>query len=175
MGAQTGSDLEKTLADQGESIATLSEEIQALKVGIVALDKQVGDATAQRQAEAAEHKDLIQGNTAAKGLILFAKNRLNKFYNPALYKPAPKRRLSEDDQIYENQGGDIPIAAAAYTKKAGGSNGVIAMMDLLVQDLDKEMQVAATEETNAQKEYEQLISDAAEKRRQDSKSLTDKE
>merc|ERR1712194_330390 len=48
--AQTGSDLEKTLADQGESIATLSEEIQALKVGIVALDKQVGDATAQRQA-----------------------------------------------------------------------------------------------------------------------------
>merc|ERR1712194_663645 len=138
------------------------------------------------------------------GLILFAKNRLNKFYNPALYKPAPKRQLSEDDQIYVNQGGDIPTAAAggiantgisafvqiamhkdapppppataaAYTKKAGGSNGVIAMMDLLVQDLDKEMQVAATEETNAQKEYEQLISDAAEKRRQDSKSLTDKE
>jgi len=201
---QTGSDLEKTIADQGESIATLSEEIQALKAGIVALDQQVAEATAQRKSEAAEHKDLMQGNTAAKELILFAKNRLNKFYNPASYKPAPKRQLSEDDQIYENQGGDIPTAAAggiantgisafvqiamhkdapppppataaAYTKKAGGSNGVIAMMDLLVQDLDKEMQVAETDETNSQKEYEQLISDAAEKRRQDSKSLTDKE
>merc|ERR1712194_922358 len=186
---QTGSDLEKTIADQGESIATLSEEIQALKAGIVALDQQVAQATAQRKSEAAEHKDLMQGNTAAKELILFAKNRLNKFYNPALYKPAPKRQLSEDDQMYENQGGDIPTAApggiantgisafvqiamlkdapppppataATYTKKAGGSNGVIAMMDLLVQDLDKEMQVAETDET---------------KRRQDSKSLTDKE
>merc|ERR1711935_1263174 len=107
------------------------------------------------------------GNTAAKALILFAKNRLNQFYNPAMYKPPPKRELSEDDQIYVNQGGDIPTAApggiantgiaafvqisahkdapppppataAASTKKAEGSNGVIAMMDLLVQDLDKE-------------------------------------
>merc|ERR1711935_42448 len=106
------------------------------------------------------------GNTAAKALILFAKNRLNQFYNPALYKPAPKRELSEDDQIYVNQGGDIPTAApggiantgiaafvqisahkdapppppataAAYTKKAGEGNGVIAMMDLLVQTWTK--------------------------------------
>merc|ERR1712194_920390 len=91
---------------QGESIATLSEEIQALKAGIVALDQQVAQATAQRKSEAAEHKDLMQGNTAAKALILFAKNRLNQFYNPA-----PKRQLSEDDQIYVNQGGDIPTAA----------------------------------------------------------------
>merc|ERR1712194_615347 len=64
---------------------------------------------------------------------------------------------------------------AAYTKKAGEGNGVIAMMDLLVQDLDKEMQTAETDEKSSQKEYEQLISDAADKRRQDSKSLTDKE
>merc|ERR1719343_810022 len=123
----------------------------------------------------------------AKELILFAKNRLNKFYNPKLYKPPPKRELSEGDQIYVNEGGDIPTeapggiantgvgafvqvsmrkeapppppaTAAAYTKKAEESNGVIAMMDLLVQDLDKELQVAGVE-----------------KRRQDSKSLTDKE
>jgi len=169
----------------------------------VALDKQVEEATAQRKAESAEYKDLMKSDTAAKELILFAKNRLNKFYNPALYKPPPKRELSEGDQIYENSGGDIPTAApggiantgigfvqvsmhkeapppppataAAYTKKAEESNGVIAMMDLLVQDLDKEMQVAEADEKNAQKEYEQLISDSAEKRRQDSKSVTDKE
>jgi len=49
------------------------------------------------------------------------------------------------------------------------------MLDLLVQDLDKETQVAETDEKNAQKEYEQLISDSADKRRLDSKSLTDKE
>merc|ERR1712194_331439 len=118
--------------------------------GIVALDKQVEQATVQRQSESAEYKDLMQSDTAAKELISFAKNRLNKFYNPAMYKPPPKRELSEDDQLYVNQGGDIPTAApggiantgisafvqiamlkdapppppataAAYTKKAGGS------------------------------------------------------
>jgi len=201
---QSVSDLEKTIADSQEAIATFTEEIAALKAGIAALDKQVEDATAQRKAESAEHKDFMQGNTAAKELILFAKNRLNKFYNPKLYKPPPKRELSEGDQIYVNQGGDIPIAApggiantgisafvqvsshreapppppataAAYKKKGEESSGVIAMMDLLVQDLDKEMTTAETDEKNSQAEYEQTIADAAEKRRQDSQSLTDKE
>jgi hypothetical protein len=164
----------------------------------------VSEATEQRKAETAEYKDLMSSNTAAKELILFAKNRMNKFYNPKLYKPAPKRELSEGDQIYVNEGGDIPTeapggiantgiaafvqvslskdapppppaTAAAYTKKSGESNGVIAMMDLLVKDLDEEMTVAETEEKNSQAEYEQTIADAADKRRQDSKSLTDKE
>merc|ERR1712008_616682 len=154
--------------------------------------------------EEAEHKDLMQGNTAAKELILFAKNRVNKFYNPKLYKAPPKRQLSEGDQIYENSGGDIPeeapggiantgisafvqvsmrkdapppppATAAAYKKKSGDSNSVIAMMDLLVKDLDEEMIVSTTEETNAQAAYEKTIADSSDKRRQDSKSLTDKE
>merc|ERR1719469_1727254 len=201
---RTISDLDTVIAESGESIATFGEEIKALKESIAALDAQVSSATEQRKAESVEFKDLMKGNTAAKEVILFAKNRLNKFYNPALYKPAPKRELSEGDQIYVNNGGDIPTAApggisntgitalvqlsrrrdapapppataAAYTKKSGGSGGVIAMLDLLVKDLDEEMTIAETEEKNAQAEYEQTIADAADKRRQDSKSLTDKE
>merc|ERR1712238_185695 len=197
------SDSNTVIEESKEGIVTLAEEAKALKAGIVALDKQVSDATEQRKAEEAEHKELMQSNTAAKELILFAKNRLNKFYNPKLYKPAPKRQLSEGDQIYENSGGDIPTeapggiantgigfvqvsmrkdapppppaTAAAYTKKSGSSNSVIAMMDLLVKDLDEEMTVSETEETNSQAEYESTIAEAADKRRQDSKSITDKE
>merc|ERR1712153_223216 len=60
-------------------------------------------------------------------------------------------------------------------KKSGESTGVIAMMDLLVKDLDQEMTESATEEKNGQAAYESTIGDAADKRRQDSKSLTDKE
>merc|ERR1712194_994076 len=188
------SDLSTVIEESQEGISTFAEEIQALKKSIVALDKQVAEATSQRKDESSEHKDLMKSNTAAKELMLFAKNRLNQFYNPSLYKPAPKRELSEGDQIYENNGGDIPTAAAggignsgisafvqlnrkdapapppetaaAYMKKSGESTGVIAMMDLLVKDLDQEMTESATEEKNGH---------AADKRRQDSKSLTDKE
>merc|ERR1719157_438573 len=49
------------------------------------------------------------------------------------------------------------------------------MIDLLVKDLDAENQVSTVEEKNGKEEYEQTIADSADKRRQDSKSLTDKE
>merc|ERR1719456_451561 len=49
------------------------------------------------------------------------------------------------------------------------------MIDLLIKDLDKEMTEAETEEKNSQADYEQSMKDSAEKRAQDSKSLTDKE
>jgi hypothetical protein len=196
------SDTETVIEESKESVATLTDEIKALKASIVALDKAVAGATEQRKAENVEYKDLMTSNTAAKELILFAKNRLLKFYNPAMHKAAPERELSEGDRIYVNEGGDIPTeapggiantgiaalvqlsqrvvpapppaTAAAYTKKSGESGGVMAMMDLLVADLEKEMTIAETEEKNAKAEYESTMADSADKRRQDSKTLTDK-
>ncbi|CAK0815471.1 unnamed protein product, partial [Prorocentrum cordatum] len=62
----------------------------------------------------------------------------------------------------------------AYAKKSEEHGGVIAMMDLLIADLDKEMTMMATEEKEAQKEYEEFIADAGEKRAADSKSAEQK-
>ena len=49
------------------------------------------------------------------------------------------------------------------------------MLDMLVQDLDKEMQEMDVEEKDAQKEYETMMSDSAEKRTIDTKSISEKE
>ena len=49
------------------------------------LDKSVAVATKQRKDEHAQYPDLMAPNTAAKELILFAKNRMQKFYNPKLF------------------------------------------------------------------------------------------
>ena len=43
-----------------------------------------------------------------------------------------------------------PEAFGAYAKRSQESNGVIAMLDMLVADLDKEITEAETEEKNAQ-------------------------
>merc|ERR1719482_1068330 len=67
-----------------------------------------------------------------------------------------------------------PQAAAAYKKKGEESGGVLALMDALVADLDKEMQTAEVDEKNAQEEYEEFMSDSAEKRAMDSRAITDK-
>merc|ERR1719456_281525 len=143
----------------------------------------------------------MASDSAAKDILGFAKNRLNKFYNPKLYKPPPKRELSEEERITVNMGGTLaptaapggiagtgisaaqvnvappppPEANLAYKKSGESSNGVIAMIDLLVADLDKEMQTLTVEEKDAQADYEKFIADSADKRALDSKAITDKE
>merc|ERR1719379_2688222 len=62
------------------------------------------------------------------------------------------------------------------TKKKGEeSTGVLAMIDLLKRDLDKEMTEAETVEKDSQKDYEQMMDDAAKKRAEDVKTITEKE
>merc|ERR1719181_2253257 len=68
-----------------------------------------------------------------------------------------------------------PETFGAYSKKSEESNGVIAMMDSLVADLDKEMQEAEFEEKDAQGDYEKFTKDASEKRIADSKAVADKD
>mmetsp|Transcript_67828 Transcript_67828/g.130961 ORF Transcript_67828/g.130961 Transcript_67828/m.130961 type:complete len:687 (-) Transcript_67828:86-2146(-) len=160
------------------SIATLTEEIAALQAGIKALDKAVTEATAIRKEENADFKELMQSDTAAKEILGMAKNRLNKFYNPKLYKPPPVEEPTFV-QISAHASKRVappppPETFGPYTKKTEANNGVIAMVDLLVKDLDKEMQEAEVMETDAQKEYEEMMAESATKRVADSKSMTDK-
>merc|ERR1711957_246491 len=108
------SDLETAIADSSEGISALKDEIAALEAGIKALDKSVAEATEQRKEENAAFKELMASDSAAKEVLAFARNRLNKFYNPKLYKAPPKRELSEEDRITVNMGGTLaPTAAPA--------------------------------------------------------------
>merc|ERR1712232_286590 len=52
-----------------------------------------------------------------------------------------------------------PETFDAYNKKSEESNGVIAMVDMLVKDLDKEMTEAETSEKDAQQDYEPMMQD----------------
>merc|ERR1719220_3002937 len=111
--------LEKDIAKAKELIATLTDEIAALTAGIVALDKSVAEATENRKEENEEFKALMAADTAAKELLAFAKNRLNKFYNPDLYVAPPNRELSAGDRIYENMGGELTTAAPGGIANTG--------------------------------------------------------
>jgi len=166
-------DLEGAIAESEEGIVTTKEQIDALEDGIRALDKSVAEATEQRKEENEDYTALMAGDAAAKELIGFAKNRLNKFYNPKLYKP-PAALVS-----IKAHGGVAPppppAAVEAYSKKGEESNGIIAMMDSLTKDLDKEMTEAEVTEKDAQGDYETFMQDSATKRAEDSKTLTDKQ
>merc|ERR1719487_1406584 len=115
----------------------------------------------------------MAADAAAKELIGFAKNRLNKFYNPKLYKPPPA--LVSISAHGRDAPPPPPEAVEAYSKKSEESNGIIAMMDSLTKDLDKEMTEAEVTEKDAQGDYETFMQDSATKRAEDSKTLTDKQ
>jgi len=126
--------LEKAISKEKEAIAMLTDEIKALEEGIVALDKSVAEATEQRKEENAEFTELMANDAAAKELLGFAKNRLNKFYNPKLYKAPPKRVLSAEDSIVVNMGGTLAPTAAP-----GGiaGTGIAALAEVSVHDAAK--------------------------------------
>merc|ERR1719199_134721 len=83
-------DLAAAIDSQRDAIETTAGEIADLKKGLEELDKDVAEATEQRKDEHEEYVDETASNQAAVELLGMAKNRLNKFYNPTLYKaPEP--------------------------------------------------------------------------------------
>jgi len=164
----TVSDLGKQIAVHKERIATLVEEIKALGEGVNALDRQVAEATSERKEEHEENVQTLASDNAAKKLIGLATNRLNQFYNPKLSKPTFAQRSSVAPP-------PPPETFDAYSKKGQESTGVIAMLDMMVADLDKEITEIETEEKENQAEYEKIVADSAEKRASDAKSIADKE
>jgi len=206
--------MEKTMNSIGKTeagIAQAKEDIATITAAIKALDESVAEATEQRKDENEEYKSLVASDTAAKELLKIAKNRLNKFYNPSLYKPPAKTELSAESRIVENMGNPDGIVTTtqpggiantgvtvfaqvgmhrqagnvapppppetwdAYSKKGEESTGVIAMIDLLIKDLDMELTEAETQEKESQKDYESMMAESAKKRAEDSKILADKE
>merc|ERR1719203_133020 len=83
-------------------------------------------------------------------------------------------QASVHDQEQKETPPPPPETWGAYSKKSEESTGAIAMLDLLVKGLDKEMTEAKQEEKDAQADYETMIKDSADKRTEDSKSLSDK-
>merc|ERR1740138_788950 len=160
--------LETTIEEGKEAVSGLKDAIAALEQGIKDLDTAVAEATATRKEESKEYNETKAGNSAAVQLLEVAKNQLNKFYNPKLYKAPPKRELTEEERLYVASGGVLttpapggiagtgisfaqtsmssrappppppPETAEAFKKK--DSSGPIALIDSLKNDLEKDTQ-----------------------------------
>jgi len=115
-----------------EALTAMTQAIAELTTGINDLDKAVEEATNTRKDESAEYQKIKAQNSAAIALLEVAKNQLNKFYNPKLYKAPERRELSEEERIYVNSGGldprDAEEAEANGNSIAG--TGVTAFLQL---------------------------------------------
>merc|ERR1719420_1199147 len=67
-----------------------------------------------------------------------------------------------------------PETWGAYSKKEGKSNGVLALMDMLLKELKDDSTAAKHDEETAQKDYETLMSDSQASRADKAESITSK-
>mmetsp|Transcript_58846 Transcript_58846/g.126661 ORF Transcript_58846/g.126661 Transcript_58846/m.126661 type:complete len:665 (-) Transcript_58846:95-2089(-) len=157
------------IADDEDAIQTYKAQVADLNQSIKELDKAVAAATEQRKAEHQAYVDESAQNQAALELLEFAKNRLNKFYNPEQYKEPEPEQLSEEERVEQA----YSFVQTSHSKE--NSNGVIHLLDMLRNDLKLEMNENKMEEEQGQKAYEKLSSDATAKRSAATESLADKE
>jgi len=109
------------MAEQAEKIKAAKDNIAAQKAQIAELNQAVADAGAQRQNEHKEFTKQNQLNAAAVQLIGKAKNRLQKFYNPKLYKKGFECQLEGAAQDFneEEKAKICEEQRLAYNKKNG--------------------------------------------------------
>jgi len=194
--AQVESSIEE-LTDYAES---LTEDLAALKEDIASLDKDVASATEDRKAEHAEYVEELSLTETAIQLIAKAKNRLQKFYNPTVYKAPPKVEKSMEEKIIAGGSSaltqaemkfdmpdelaflqahvkqpEAPATYGEYKPKGGKSGGVMALMDMISGELVSSKSTISFEEKTAQKAYLEFMSESQVTRSQTLKTLTEKE
>merc|ERR1719235_1548354 len=120
--------LKASLEDMDATVETLSSEVKTLQDEIVALDKAVAEATTQRKSEHEAFLTSQSENQACTQLIEKAKNVLNKFYRPNLYKAPPKRELTQEEKILAASGRADLIPTDAPQMIAGTTQAVYAQV-----------------------------------------------
>merc|ERR1719238_2707623 len=185
------SSLGSTIEEMTDAIADATSTIADLTDSIKALDKDVAVATENRKEEHAEYLETLKLTETAIELLGKAKNRLNKFYNPSVYKAPPKTEMSMEDKILaagtsaltqsettfdsDDDAGFIQIKAHVHVAppeapeaKFGGKNkksgGVIGLMDMMIGDLKMSLGEIKFGEKTAQTDYTDLMSASQEKR-----------
>merc|ERR1719352_1963948 len=111
--------LAASIEEMSATVATLKSEIETLTAEIKALDKAVAEATEQRKTDHAAFLQASAESQAAVQLIEAAKNKLNKFYNPTMYKAPERRELTEEERIAVANGAVDPRDAEEATAAPG--------------------------------------------------------
>merc|ERR1719240_2089047 len=184
--------IEASIAEATDAVSALTDEIATLEQDIKDLDKAVAQATEQRKEEHADFNEMMQLNEAAMQLIEKAKNRLQKFYNPTMYKAPPKTENTMEEKIIEagtfvqirahvkdEEDSDVAPPVAPETpsgpyQKSEKSAGVIGLMDMMVKEIETDMKDSAYEEKTSQSDYAKLMEESEATRAANSKGIVTK-
>merc|ERR1719191_639463 len=135
-------DLETKIADLNALTEQLNEQIADLKQQIADMHLEMKNAGENREKESANFQVTVADQKATQKILKKALDRLKEVYSASfLQRQTP------------------PVTAKAYSKNAGGS-GVVAMVEVIIDDSLKVEADALKSENDAQAAYEEFISDS---------------
>merc|ERR1719174_45155 len=112
----------------------------------------MAEALATRNSENKAFKQALKDDAAAVGLISQAIEVLSGYYNFIQWTKQPEYK-SNPDTPPETFEGD-------YEGRKSEGGGIIAILSMIKEDIEKEMKVASEEEAEALKDYQELYADS---------------
>jgi len=173
--------LEASIEELGEVIEAQTAIIEKNTADVAAAKESMAEATKQREEDNASFVEAVDLNKQAVELIQKAKNKLNSYYNPQLVPKEKAPELSPEEELEAGaravliqkhsfaqteeeklpEGQPETWAAGERKNKGQKSSSVLALMDMLAGDINKDTTALEKDEALAQAEYEKLSQDLA--------------
>lgn len=170
--------LSASIEELTEVISSQATIIEKSTADIVASKEAMAEATKQREEDNAAFVEAVDLNKQAVELIQKAKNKLNSFYNPQLVPKEKAPELSPEEELEAGARsvliqkhsfaqeeklpeGQPEIFSGERKNKGAKGASVLALMDMLAGDINKDTTALEKDEALAQAEYEKLSQDLA--------------
>merc|ERR550537_1185666 len=137
----------------GNTEKELKNEIDGLKKEIKATEKDMAELLKFRNKEEAEFKQALKDDMDAADLLRQAIAALSSFYKrnkmdvPQLIQKAPEYAKDAD------KAPDAGFADSNYGERKSESGGIIAILEMLVEDTEKEIAEGRSDNSDAQDKY----------------------
>jgi len=132
------------------SIALLGEQITELTQAVAEIDAAVAKATTIRDAEKAKNTETIADAQEAQEAVAQALTVLTEFYEKAAQATALVQQQPEAPEIFDEP----------YKGMQASGGGVIGMLEVIQSDFARLEAETKAAETQAQKEYDQFMTDS---------------
>lgn len=152
--------LNAEIEDAAAVIDAQATAIEKATKDIAAAKEAMAEASKQRTTENAEFIEAVELNKEAVELIMKAKDKLNAYYNPDLVREVPAEEAAKEEFVQLPEGAP-EIFSGKRENKGQKSGGVLALMDTLANDLNKDTAAMEHAEQTAQRDYEKLSQDLA--------------
>jgi len=146
------SDLETKIEDLSLILEKTGDEVAAAKAEIQDTQVEMKKASENREKQNHDFQTTVTDQRATQELLKKALKKLE-----AVYKAAALTQVSATAAQHTGQ---APPAGFGEYKKAGGANGVMGMIENIINESKQVETEATAQETSAQQNYEQFIKDS---------------